>query len=57
VLFAVTDIVLEVIALFLRAPWKGGAYPVGESPTRQRSLQPEAIGAVMEATKWLKPLV
>ncbi len=30
---------------------------VGESPTRQFSLQPEAIGAVMEVTKWLKPLV
>jgi hypothetical protein len=29
---------------------------MGASPTRQ-SLQPEAIGAVMEVTKWLKPLV
>jgi hypothetical protein len=28
-------------------------FPVGASPTRQ-SLQPEAIGAVMEVTKWLK---
>src|SRR5713101_2297301 len=28
--------------------------PVGASPTRQ-PLQPEATGAVMEATKWLKP--
>jgi hypothetical protein len=27
---------------------------VGASPTRQ-PLQPEAIGAVMEVTKWLKP--
>jgi hypothetical protein len=27
---------------------------VGESPTRQ-PLQPEATGAVMEVTKWLKP--
>jgi hypothetical protein len=27
---------------------------VGANPTRQ-SLQPEAIGAVMEVTKWLKP--
>ena len=26
---------------------------MGESPTRQLSLQPEAIGAVMEVTKWL----
>ena len=30
---------------------------MGASPTRQLSLQPEAIGAVMEVTKWLKPLV
>jgi hypothetical protein len=29
---------------------------VGVSPTRQ-PLQPEATGAVMEVTKWLKPLV
>jgi len=31
-------------------------FPVGASPTRQ-TLQPEAIGAVMEVTKWLKPLI
>src|ERR1700730_5841751 len=31
-------------------------FPVGENPTR-RSLQPEAIGAVMEVTKWLKPSI
>src|SRR5271169_2328823 len=31
-------------------------FPVGESPTRQ-SLQPEAIGAVMEVKKWLKPSI
>src|SRR3979490_1111038 len=31
-------------------------FPVGANPTRQ-SLQPEAIGAVMEATKWLKPSI
>ncbi|WP_454753595.1 hypothetical protein [Cupriavidus necator] len=37
-----------------RAPCKGGAFPVGESPTRQ-PLQPEATGAAMEVTKWLKP--
>jgi hypothetical protein len=28
---------------------------VGANPTRQLSLRPEAIGAVMEVTKWLKP--
>src|ERR1700752_3245071 len=31
-------------------------FPVGGNPTRQ-PLQPEATGAVMEATKWLKPSV
>jgi hypothetical protein len=41
---------------FWRAPCKGGAFPVGASPTRQ-PLQPEATGAVMEVTKWLKPSV
>src|SRR5216684_754394 len=30
--------------------------PVGASPTRQ-PLQPEATGAVMEETKWLKPSI
>ncbi len=29
-------------------------FPVGARPTR-RTLQPEATGAVMEVTKWLKP--
>ncbi len=29
-------------------------FPVGASPTRP-ALQPEATGAVMEVTKWLKP--
>ena len=29
---------------------------MGASPTR-RMLQPEATGAVMEVTKWLKPSV
>ena len=42
--------------LFWRAPCKGGAFPVGASPIRQ-SRQPEAIGAVMEATKSLKPSI
>src|SRR5258708_36089361 len=31
-------------------------FPVCASPTRQ-PLQPEATGAVMEVTEWLKPLV
>jgi hypothetical protein len=29
-------------------------FPVGVNPTRQ-PLQPEATGAAMEVTKWLKP--
>src|SRR5437660_10922559 len=51
------------MAVFLnrRCPLRGCAverrrFPVGVSPTRQ-PLQPEATGAVMEVTKWLKPLV
>src|ERR1700681_3875613 len=35
---------------------QGRRFPVGASPTWQ-SLQPEAIGAVMEVTKWLKPSI
>jgi hypothetical protein len=35
---------------------KGGAFPVGESPTLQ-PLEPEAIGAIAELTKRLKPSV
>ena len=30
---------------------------MGANPTRQLSLRPGAIGAVMEVTKWLKPSV
>ena len=33
---------------------KAAFFPVGASPTR-RTLPPEAAGAVMEVTKWLKP--
>jgi len=41
---------------FWRAPCKGGVSH--GCKTRQVKLfQPEAIGAVMEAAKWLKPLV
>src|SRR5260370_42397566 len=32
------------------------SFPVGANPIRQ-PLQPEAIGAVMEVTKWLKPSI
>ena len=37
-----------------RAPCKGGAFQWVKAPPGQ-SLQPEATGAVMEVTKWLKP--
>ena len=40
--------------------WAGAVqrrrFPVGANPIRQ-PLQPEAIGAVMEVTKWLKPSI
>ena len=43
-----------------RPPWVCAVtrrrFPVGASPTR-RPLRPEAIGAVMEVTKWLKPSI
>src|SRR5215831_11820412 len=39
---------------FRRAPCKGGAFQWVRAPPGD-SLQPEAIGAVMEVTKWLKP--
>ena len=50
----------DVIALstgvcFECAPCKRRRFPVGASPTRQ-TLKQEAIGAVMEVTKWLKTL-
>ena len=45
-----TDVCLLACAV------KRRRFPVGVSPTRQ-PLQPEATGAVMEVTKWLKPLV
>jgi hypothetical protein len=35
---------------------KAALFPVGVSTTRQ-PLQPEATGAAMEVTKWLKPSV
>jgi hypothetical protein len=41
---------------FWRAPCKGGAFQWVQAPTRQ-PLRPEAIGAVMEVTKWLKPSI
>jgi len=39
---------------YRRAPCKGGAFQWVQAPPGD-SLQPEAIGAVMEVTKWLKP--
>src|SRR6516225_9033997 len=40
--------------LLMACAVKRRRFPVGASPTRQ-PLQPEATGAVMEVTKWLKP--
>ena len=37
-----------------RAPCKGGAFQWVKAPPGE-TLQPEATGAVMEVTKWLKP--
>src|SRR6516164_7318621 len=39
-----------------RAPCQGGAFQWVQAPPGD-SLQPEAIGAVMEVTKWLKPSI
>jgi hypothetical protein len=41
---------------YLRAPCEGGAFQWVQAPPGQ-PLQPEATGAVMEVTKWLKPSV
>src|ERR1700737_2759643 len=43
-------------SLLLACAVKRRRFPVGASPARQ-SLQPEAIGAVMEGPKWLKPSI
>jgi hypothetical protein len=50
---------MEAPALPVTRPSRSSAtrrFPVGASPTRQ-PLQPEATGAVMEVTKWLKPSI
>ena len=47
---------LTVDAAFGRAPCQGGAFQWVQGPPGD-SLQPEAIGAVMEVTKWLKPSI
>ena len=44
------------VALLFPVKLQRRRFPVGASPTRQ-PLQPEAIGAVMEVTKWLKPSI
>jgi hypothetical protein len=50
------DVQSEKGRLLLACAVQRRRFPVGASPTRQ-SLQPEAIGAVMEVTKWLKPSI
>jgi hypothetical protein len=46
--------VLRCMSPFLACAVKRRRFPVGANPTRQ-TLQPEATGAAMEVTKWLKP--
>ena len=45
---------LHCISPLVACAVKRRRFPVGARPTRQ-PLQPEATGAVMEVTKWLKP--
>ena len=45
---------LQCISPLVACAVKRRRFPVGARPTRQ-PLQPEATGAVMEVTKWLKP--
>ena len=45
---------LHCMSRLLACAVKRRRFPVGARPTRQ-PLQPEATGAVMEVTKWLKP--
>ena len=45
---------LHCICRLVACAVKRRRFPVGARPTRQ-PLQPEATGAVMEVTKWLKP--
>ena len=46
----------EPKVFFWRAPCKGGAFQWVQAPPG-KPLLPEAIGAVMEVTKWLKPSI
>src|SRR6266850_2554772 len=46
----------RTLSLLLACAVQRRRFPVGASPTRQ-PLQPEAIRAVMEVTKWLKPSI
>src|SRR5580704_10703100 len=47
-------LLLPCTCLLMACAVKRRRFPVGARPTRQ-PLQPEATGAVMEVTKWLKP--
>ena len=53
---AFTEPVLKPDVRFGGAPWQGGAFQWVQVPPGD-SLPPEAIGAVMEVTKWLKPSI
>src|ERR1700736_1464273 len=56
VLEAVAIVRPETIIRWHRCAVQRRRFPMGASPIRQ-PLQPEAIGAVMEVTKWLKPSI
>src|SRR5258707_14654356 len=47
---------MQALMSVLGVPVQRRRFPVGANPIRQ-PLQPEAIGAVMEVTKWLKPSI
>jgi len=48
---------LAALARMFQCAVQRRCFPVGANPTRQLSLQPEAIGAIVEVTKRLKPSV
>ena len=51
------DLPSILLARMIQCAVKRCTSPAGESPARQLSLQPVAIGASGEATNWTKPLV
>jgi len=54
---ALTAILVVALARIFQCAVKRRCLPAGANPARQLSLQPEAIGAIVEVTKRLKPSV